>query len=246
MTHFKIIILFIGTSIFSQSYQIAYEELYTYDYYELEDLKEELKKKETGFDSATASMLVCQNGKTSYGRDVTKIEKTIEEENSSSQMVSNEVTVVEYYKDKTANICIEFFRNYDPLLYGEDIIIEKELPIYKWTITDIEENISGYKCKLAKTTKNNGASIIAWFTDEIAISEGPRDYWGLPGLILQVQINDKVLIVATAIKKILDQKSIVFPTKGNKMTHKQFTELQKELFKPQKIVKPDGTIIIRE
>lgn len=246
MIHIKIFILFISTSIFSQSYQIAYEELFTFDYYELEDLKKELKKKEVGFESPTGFVLICQNGKTSYGKNAERLEKSIDEENTSSQMVSSEVMLVEYYKDKTANICIDYYRNYDPLLYGEDVIVEGELPTFKWEITDIAGDISGYKCKLAKTTRNNGDAIMAWFTDEIAISEGPRDYWGLPGLILQVQINDKVLIVATAIKKISDQKSIVFPTKGNKMTHKQFTELQKELFKPQKIVKPDGTIIIRE
>ena len=231
---------------FSQTYMVSYEELFTLDYYRFEDLKKDLKNKKTGFESTTASVLICKDGNTYYGKGGLGKEIFFEEKNTSEEMTSNTIIVGEFYKNRSKNLSIEYLKNYDPLLYGEDIIIKDELPNYNWEITDLKENISGYPCKLAKAEDYMGRSILAWFTDEIPISEGPRHYWGLPGLILQVQINDKVLIKATAIKKISDELEIKFPEKGNEMSRKEFDDFERELSEPRKIIKPDGTIIFVE
>lgn len=35
------------------------------------------------------------------------------------------------------------------------------------------------------------ATYIAWYATKIAISTGPSKYWGIPGLILELQISQK-------------------------------------------------------
>jgi GLPGLI family protein len=54
-----------------------------------------------------------------------------------------------------------------------------------WKILDETKEIAGYKCKNAKCSFR-GRDYIAWFTNEIPVSEGPWKFNGLPGLIVKV------------------------------------------------------------
>lgn len=59
------------------------------------------------------------------------------------------------------------------------------LPLQKWDIQQETKEISGYKTQKA-TTSYAGRNYIAWFTSEIAISDGPYKFSGLPGLIIEI------------------------------------------------------------
>jgi GLPGLI family protein len=77
-------------------------------------------------------------------------------------------------------------------------LVEDEMPSIKWKIlTEIKE-VAGYVCMSAEsrdTVKNQ--RIVAWFTTEIPLPYGPELYHGLPGIILELDINDgAVSIVA--------------------------------------------------
>lgn len=65
-----------------------------------------------------------------------------------------------------------------------------------WSITDESKEIGGYTCFKATRTNvrqapNQGEKfafpIIAWFSPEIPLPYGPKQYGGLPGLILELQ-----------------------------------------------------------
>ena len=115
----------------------------------------------------------------------------------------------------------------------------------------VEDNIMGYTCKLATTSKtqkskrvnmNNGEmkteevtdtlNIVAWFTDAITLGAGPESYQGqLPGTILELDINNgRCKYTAVEISPKMDPKEIKEP-KGKKITQEQFEKERDKLFK---------------
>jgi len=62
------------------------------------------------------------------------------------------------------------------------------LPVFNWQLEEGEDSIAGYTCKKA-TTSFAGRDYIAWYTPDIAITDGPYKFYGLPGLILAVYDN---------------------------------------------------------
>ena len=75
----------------------------------------------------------------------------------------------------------------------------------EWEITSKTKKIGNYTCRQAKTTEKLYSrqghffykDVVAWFTPDISISFGPKNYNGLPGLILQIEDREYTL---TAIK----------------------------------------------
>lgn len=60
-----------------------------------------------------------------------------------------------------------------------------------WKLKDGEKKILGFVCKRA-VCEFRGRNYIAWFTEEIPLSEGPWKFRGLPGLILEISDTDGV------------------------------------------------------
>jgi GLPGLI family protein len=95
---------------------------------------------------------------------------------------------------------------------SKDMIIEmsralgniNKIPL-EWEITSKTKKIGNYTCRQAKTTEKLYSrqghffykDVVAWFTPDISISFGPKNYNGLPGLILQIEDREYTL---TAIK----------------------------------------------
>ena len=108
-------------------------------------------------------------------------------------------------------------------------LIKDHLPKYNWKITNETKKIGGYLCKKA-VLKDGDNEIIAWFTSEIPSNEGPRNYYGLPGLILKVE-DGTVIIEALKISFPKENIKISKPTKGKKVTQKEFDKIKEEKIK---------------
>ena len=68
--------------------------------------------------------------------------------------------------------------------------------------------------------------ITAWYTPEIPISQGPGNYWGLPGLILEVN-DERTAILCSKIVLNSDEKVILeAPSKGKKVNQKEFDKIR--------------------
>jgi len=82
---------------------------------------------------------------------------------------------------------------------GTTFVVEDDLKKIKWKILNEIKEIEGYLCMKAETTNEiKGQTIHAWFTDAIPMSGGPEGYYGLPGMILELDINEgDALITAT-------------------------------------------------
>lgn len=85
--------------------------------------------------------------------------------------------------------------------FNKDYVIKMPMP--KWKIFDISNTVLGYTCYKATTTRlsSNGKDldqITAWFTPELNIPAAPNGFVGLPGAILQLDL-DLYSLVATNI-----------------------------------------------
>jgi GLPGLI family protein len=116
-------------------------------------------------------------------------------------------------------------------LGDKDYIIEDSLRHTNWKLADETKTILGYHCKKASCKTERGSDVEAWYTEEIPVPSGPETFNGLPGMIMQVDINkEEFVITAVSIEKTVDKKELIAPSKGKKITPEDFAAKQKELF----------------
>ncbi|WP_430614087.1 GLPGLI family protein [Flavobacterium sp. JP2137] len=101
-------------------------------------------------------------------------------------------------------------------------IIEESLEKPQWTLDNEEKTVCGLLCRKAQ----NQFGEIAWYSTEIALSDGPSKYYGLPGLILEVETKSKK-ITAEKIEKSTVEK-INMPKGGKKISRAAFKKLKDE------------------
>ncbi|WP_103866140.1 GLPGLI family protein [Aquimarina sp. I32.4] len=230
----------------AQSYEVKYQTFFSGIHGNLQEIAEKVnnQKNNTSDEHTIEETLRYSDGVSFYGSSLQEYEVEDTEKSNENMIATNQVEIVNYYKNQRKNILAKHYINWSPMIYGEDILVKSELLKYDWKITEEKTIISGYPCTLASTINENGYEVLAWFTDKIGINDGPDTYWGLPGLILQLQINDRVLVLATSIKKLKEDVKIVEPTtKGKRMTPEEFKAFKKEMQKPRTITTPDGKII---
>ncbi|MGN7865181.1 GLPGLI family protein [Chryseobacterium sp. 22458] len=87
-------------------------------------------------------------------------------------------------KDQSKNT-IEF---YDKIIRAD--FLYEESPGFKWMITDQKKKIGDLNCQAA-LLKYGGRNYKAWFTNDIPVSDGPYKFYGLPGLIVEMEDDKK-------------------------------------------------------
>ena len=115
---------------------------------------------------------------------------------------------------------------------GEDFIVI--LKAKEWKITDEFKFISDFKCYKATSQdiiiNSKGTfkfKVVAWFCPELPSFFGPARYFGLPGLILELD-NGKMNLRATKIHFSNKKETIKPFKKGIKLTQKEFDKFVKE------------------
>ena len=133
-----------------------------------------------------------------------------------------------YYKDlKTKN-----YINQKEFL-SKQFIIRDKLKTINWQKENEIKTIGKYTCfkATAKIPKENSlrkgetTTVVAWYTIDIPVQEGPGKYWGLPGLILEVQTEDVVFICTKIDLNKKDNIVIKMPKKGKKISNTKFEKL---------------------
>lgn len=103
----------------------------------------------------------------------------------------------------------------------------------KWKVGTKQKEILGYGCMSAHFQADSATTITAWFTPQLQPSNGPSDYQGLPGMILQIDINNGWRTI-TAVEIQLDEidtAAITAPKKGQKVTAEEFEKIREEKMK---------------
>ena len=67
-------------------------------------------------------------------------------------------------------------------------------------------------------------TITAWYTPEIPVNQGPENYWGLPGLILEVNDGKTIILCSKVVMNPKEKAVIKAPSKGKVITQKEFDE----------------------
>ena len=100
-------------------------------------------------------------------------------------------------------------------MLGKKYLVEDKLPQFKWKILNEIKEVEGYLCMKAETIDTiKNQTIHAWFADGIIFSGGPEGFAGLPGMILELNINDgDVIVTATNIELTPDKVDFPMPKK---------------------------------
>jgi GLPGLI family protein len=85
--------------------------------------------------------------------------------------------------------------------------------------------------------------ITAWYTPEIPVSFGPNNYWGLPGLILEINEPETIILCSKVVLNTKEKSAIKAPNNGIKVSQKEFDAVQKKKFDSMK--NDDGVIIFQ-
>lgn len=126
---------------------------------------------------------------------------------------------------------------YQKEVFRENFLILNSLDSIQWKLTNQTKIINGYKCYKAETIKvvigskeTTTNTIEAWYAPEIPVNFGPIGYAGLPGLIVQLNIDKYWTYFMTELNLSSSEPIIIKkPTKGKKITAFEFQELTKEL-----------------
>jgi len=69
------------------------------------------------------------------------------------------------------------------------------------------------------------SEVVAWYSPQIPLSQGPLEYWGLPGLILEVNVGNTTILCSKIIMNPGEKSKIKAPEKGKIVTKTEYQEI---------------------
>lgn len=138
---------------------------------------------------------------------------------------------------------------------GKNFLIKDELKTYIWKMEQETKMIGNNLCFKATTIIEMSASannftfgrrnsdnqedekeeeekielvpVTAWYSMDIPVSHGPGDYWGLPGLILEINAGNTQILCTKIVMNPKEKADISEPNKGKVVTQKEYDEILK-------------------
>lgn len=118
--------------------------------------------------------------------------------------------------------------------YGKKFLVNDTFN-QQWEIHKESKTIGDYVCFKAtytperkKDSKKEPDEIIAWFTPQIPVKNGPFKYQNLPGLIMEVHEGNKVIVCTKVVLSPEETIEITKPKRGEKITSSDFDRLRVE------------------
>lgn len=132
-------------------------------------------------------------------------------------------------------------------LMGKQFLVQDKLEKPEWKLEKETKNIGQYTCFKATLTEEveervfnsvNGEEdeevkkvtkvTTAWYTLDIPVKHGPENFWGLPGLILEVNDGKMAMMCTQVVLNPNNGVSIEIPTKGKKVNAEEFEKIAEE------------------
>ncbi len=147
----------------------------------------------------------------------------------------DEYTIIRNFEKRTIHDYID--------LLQKTYIIEDSLQVPKWRIMNEMKEIEGHICMNAvynDTLKMQ--KVIGWYALDIRIMGGPERFFGLPGLILEVDINNGAMVITAdkiELKKLTTELDFPKKAKGKKIKEKDYVAiLKKHIAEKRKLGEP--------
>lgn len=153
----------------------------------------------------------------------------------------------EQYKNVKNNALVQ-----NQEFYGKQFLVKDELQKFQWNMGKESKQIGQYQCFKATTAvptseltwfdfswgrlrnqqpQEDGSqpeiamtTIEAWYTPQIPVSHGPAEYWGLPGLILEVNAGNTTMLCTKIVMNPKGKIDLEAPTKGKEITKAAYQE----------------------
>lgn len=93
------------------------------------------------------------------------------------------------------------------------------------TTTDAENKTKDFMSEIEVPKE---IEVTAWYTMQIPVNQGPGEYWGLPGLILEVNAGRTTLLCSKIVMNPAEKSEIKKPTKGKEVTKKEYNDIIKK------------------
>ncbi len=169
--------------------------------------------------------LSIADGKSMYGTKTYENYKPVENDTMMFKRAKDfQSFIIKDYNNKKS-----FFQGNSPFLKDKNAYYTDTLYPMKWTVTGISKKIDQYTCFKAFSIFR-GRAYSAWFTPDLAFSEGPWKFGGLPGLIMELYDEEKAIYYKFISLEYKTVAPIQIPeNKGNFIVFK--TELKRAIKK---------------
>ncbi|WP_420571987.1 GLPGLI family protein [Kordia sp.] len=91
-----------------------------------------------------------------------------------------------------------------------------------------EDSIKAAKDPLSQIDIPKQILVTAWYTLDIPVNQGPGEYWGLPGLILEVNAYKTTILCSKIVMNPEEKDPIEEPTKGKEVKRKEYNDIVKK------------------
>lgn len=134
-------------------------------------------------------------------------------------------------------------------VFGKPFLVKDKLEPMEWELTQETKKIGNYTAYKAiytdiregmtmsfnsendenemKTTMDT-TRLEAWYTPEIPVSQGPTTYWGLPGLIMEINDGRMSYVCTKVVLNPEDGVKIKKPSKGKEVTREELRTITDE------------------
>lgn len=137
------------------------------------------------------------------------------------------------------NIKSQYYVKQSDLL-GKVFLIQDSLKTHPWKLQSETKNIGTYTCFKATLEREVNSdldgskemqTVTAWYTPQIPVSNGPEEFQGLPGLILELSYDSQTILCSKI--SINPSKQIVIkqPTSGKAVTEAEFDAIMTKKMK---------------
>ncbi len=129
-------------------------------------------------------------------------------------------------------------------IFGKAFLIKDSIKPIEWELINETKNIGNYTCFKAEFTETHEIETIsaegdiediektktttAWYTPQIPLSNGPDEFQGLPGLILEINDGELTLICSKLVLNPEKEVDIKEPKRGKEVSQQEYDAILKK------------------